>query len=405
MREIPDDTILKMMHTIGAVSTLPELHDIAESTKNKYTYTMLRGAISGGQLESVQYLCPKLSTTNKRVYLDMLAGLAARKNQLEILQYIVESESKIDILSNHELVEDIIADGDEELIKYIFSGIFKIPENISLGNLLASEGHLELLKYFVQKEIVSVESSNFSAYRSAAIYGQLEILKFIDDVTGGVPVMDTHHAMIVSLTNGRVDIVRYLAEETTFSERPFTEGSVSSFPANASSELVEYTVSNVFCQEDALHYCVYTQQDISVLKTAFREDEEVAYGTLTSLCQSAAVKSNLGTLKYFVEESTLPIDQSILSMVLDFSSLPQDGIAKAYLEKSIKMFQRLNNSPVLSTYMKDPELSHEKKVKLRHSCMYGSIGALYTAGMKETLTHAIVDALLAETTPSATRRL
>src|SRR6185436_15296859 len=135
---------------------------------------------------------------------------AARNGNLIGLKYLIKRGLSFDIKHILQLSAD---NGHLEVVKYL---IEKHNADIHADNdaalwLSARDGHLEIVKYLVEKHNADIHADNDAALWLSAENGHLEVVKYL--VSKGADVhADNEYALWLSASKGHLEVVKYLEE-------------------------------------------------------------------------------------------------------------------------------------------------------------------------------------------------
>lgn len=133
-------------------------------------------------------------------------------NEIHILYKRGDLKKYITDDNKNSLLERVSQNGHLELVKYL---VEKCGANVRSGDDSAVRcasytGHLEIVKYLVEKCGADVRSGGDSAVRWASVYGHLELVKYLVEKCGADFRSENDWAVQFASTNGHLEVVKYL---------------------------------------------------------------------------------------------------------------------------------------------------------------------------------------------------
>jgi hypothetical protein len=137
--------------------------------------------------------------------------IGCREGHLEVVKYLVER--RVDVHTTNDLALTRACQyGRLEVVKYLVEkGVDIHADNQWFLQSACEYGHLEVVKYLVEKG-ADVHAQNDWFLQSACEYGHLEVVKYLIEHGADVHA-ENDHALRLASGNGHFEVVKYLVEK------------------------------------------------------------------------------------------------------------------------------------------------------------------------------------------------
>lgn len=280
----------------------------------EFTENVIHNALMECNLEVIIFFVEHENYNAYQYILDEITNCNSEEDLLEFIQYL---QNKINYnLSYHNILKESSTKGYMKIIKFI-------TENKNIGKLsyrdindsiykAASNGHLDIVKYLIEKHKNKLYTENFvGAISEASLKGYLDIVKYLLQITPDGEGI----ALIKSSQEGHLDIVRY-----AFSR--YTIGKNKNFKTNTiymalkyakTEEIKKFISNNINNLEDVLLYTASKKGknigsskrfpcdlNLNLVKFLYNNGADIHYNNERAL-QLAIENGNFKIVKFLIE--------------------------------------------------------------------------------------------------------
>ena len=171
-------------------------------------YSALVGAATAGNIKIVKFLS-KFGFSH--YLLESACYYAAKNGHLEIVKYFVEKYMDMDRL-NHYVLFAAVRSGNIATIEYLVNkGMNVRAENNYAICVAANCGYLGLIKYLISKG-AEIDKNQGTALRFAIQGGKLKAVKYLVEYGVNIDACNDYYTLTIAIGYGYIEVIKYLVE-------------------------------------------------------------------------------------------------------------------------------------------------------------------------------------------------